>query len=221
MAEEDIPKTAIITPFGLYEFVQMPFDLRNSAQSFQRFMDNILRGLDFCYGYIDDLLIASRNRAEHLQHLRLVFERLSQHGIVVNIQKCEFGVSSLNYLGHRVSKDGILPLPEKVEAISSFPTPTTQRKLKEYLGLTDGSFPIAPRCSCLSQPFSRGKPNQTSHSPGHQTQKAPSNRAKTLWLRHPFFNTHTRRQPHALPPMLPTWQWELFFNSSLMANRFH
>ena len=59
VAEEDIPKTAIVTPFGLYEFVRMPFGLRNSAQSFQRSMDNILRGLDFCYGYIDLLIAAA------------------------------------------------------------------------------------------------------------------------------------------------------------------
>ena len=93
-------------------------------------MDNLVRSLDFCYCYIDDLLIASGSHAEHLKDLQLVFERLSQHGI---IQKSEFGVPSLKFLGHIVSKDGILPLPEKVEAITNFPTPTTQRKLKEYL----------------------------------------------------------------------------------------
>ena len=84
MAEDDIPKTAITTPFGLYEFLRMPFGLKNAAQTFQRFMDKVLRGLDFCYDYIDDLLIASKSPEEHLKHLRLVFERLSQHGIVIN-----------------------------------------------------------------------------------------------------------------------------------------
>ena len=224
VAEEDIPKTAIVTPFRLYEFVWMPFGLRNSAQSFQRFMDNILRGLDFCYGYIDDLLIASRNRAEHLQHLRLVFERLSQHGIVVNVQKCEFGVSSLNFLGHRVSKDGILPLPEKVEAISSFPTPTTQRKLKEYLGLINFYRRFLPNCAQMLLPLTallsgKAKPNEPlAWTPATETAFKQS---KTPWLKRPFFNTHTWRQPHVLPLMLPTWQWELFFNSSSMANGSH
>ena len=55
---EDIPKTAVSTPFGLFEFVRMPFGLKNTAQTFQRFMDQVLRGLDFCYIYIDDILIA-------------------------------------------------------------------------------------------------------------------------------------------------------------------
>jgi hypothetical protein len=83
VAEADIPKTAMTTPFGLYEFARMPFGLKNSAQTFQRFMDEVLRGLDFCYVYVDDLLIASRSPTEHLTHLQLVFERLSQYSIVI------------------------------------------------------------------------------------------------------------------------------------------
>lgn len=59
--EQDIPKTAVVTPFGLFEFTRMPFGLKNAAQSFQRFIDQVLRGLDFAYGYIDDILIASKN----------------------------------------------------------------------------------------------------------------------------------------------------------------
>lgn len=98
VVEADIPKTAITTPFGLYEFVRMPFGLKNAAQTFQRFVDEVLRGLDFCYDYIDDLLIASRSPAEHLKHLRLVFERLRKYGIVINAQKSVFEVSSLTTL---------------------------------------------------------------------------------------------------------------------------
>ena len=76
VAQEDIQKTAITTPFGLFEFTRMPFELRNAAQSFQRFIDTVLRGLKFTYAYIDDVLIASSSEEEHKQHLRLVFNRL-------------------------------------------------------------------------------------------------------------------------------------------------
>ena len=65
----DIPKTAIITPFGLYEYVRMPFGLRNAAQTFQRFMDEVLRGIPFAYAYVDDVLIASHTLEEHERHL--------------------------------------------------------------------------------------------------------------------------------------------------------
>ena len=68
----DISKTAITTPVGLFEFQRMPFRLRNAAQTFQRFMDQVLRGLDFCYIYIDDVSIASNTPEEHKVHLRLV-----------------------------------------------------------------------------------------------------------------------------------------------------
>ena len=76
VAKEDIPKTVITTPFGLFELPFMTFGLRNAAQKFQRFIDNVLRGLDFCYAYIDDILIASSSQEEHLNHLRTLFQRL-------------------------------------------------------------------------------------------------------------------------------------------------
>ena len=71
----DIAKTAITTPFRLFEFTCMPFGLRNAAQTFQRFMDQVLRGLDFCYVYIDDVLITSHTPQEHKEHLRVVLQR--------------------------------------------------------------------------------------------------------------------------------------------------
>jgi cleavage and polyadenylation specificity factor subunit 1 len=70
----DIQKTAITTPFGLFEFPYMSFGLRNAAQTFQRFMDDTLRGLDFCFAYLDDILIFSTTPEEHEHHLRTIFE---------------------------------------------------------------------------------------------------------------------------------------------------
>jgi hypothetical protein len=123
-----VPKTAITTPFGLYEFVRMPFGLRNAAQSFQRFMDQVLRGLDFCFDYVDDLLVASSSPEEHVRHLRLIFERLAAYGLTINPSKCVWGVPSLDFLGHRVSSKGIEPLEEKVQAVRTFPQPTSQQR---------------------------------------------------------------------------------------------
>ena len=134
---EDIPKTAVITPFGLFEFLRMPFGLRNAAQTFQRFIDQVLRGLPYCYAYIDDLLVASDSPEQHQQHLRQVLQRLSEHGIIINPSKCEFGVTELDFLGHRVSSQGIQPLQERVKAVKDFPTPMSLRKLREFLGLVN------------------------------------------------------------------------------------
>jgi hypothetical protein len=73
---DDIQKTAITTPFGLFEFPFMSFGLRSAAQAFQCFMGDILRGLDFCFGYLDDILVFSRSLEEHEQHLRVLFNEL-------------------------------------------------------------------------------------------------------------------------------------------------
>ena len=99
MANQDIPKTAIITPFGLFEFLRMPFGLKNAAQAFQRLMDGILREVEFVFVYLDDILVASPDEATHKIHLRALFRLLSSHGIVINRKKCRFGLPEVHYLG--------------------------------------------------------------------------------------------------------------------------
>ena len=91
----DIHKTAITTPFGPYEFIELPFGLRIAAQTFQHFIDQVLLGLPFyvhLHVYIDNILIASPSTEEHKKHLRSVFRRLNKYGIVLNPLKCVFGV---------------------------------------------------------------------------------------------------------------------------------
>lgn len=153
MAPEDIPKTAITTPFGLYEFLRMPFGLRNAAQTFQRFMDNILRGLPFAYAYIDDVLVASRSPEEHEEHLRALFTRLDENGIIINAVKSEFGVAELDFLGHRISSEGIRPLPSRVTAIRDFPRPESITKLRQFLGMVNYYRRFIPSCAATLQPL--------------------------------------------------------------------
>ena len=85
VAHEDIPKTAITTPFGLFAFMQMPFGLRNAAQTLQRFIDHVLRSLTFCYVYLEEILVASPDPEQHHDHLRQVFSRLQDHGLRINL----------------------------------------------------------------------------------------------------------------------------------------
>ncbi|XP_064469558.1 uncharacterized protein LOC135384277 [Ornithodoros turicata] len=153
VAPEDIPRTAIITPFGLFEFVRMPFCLRNAAQTFQRFMNEVIRGLPFVFAYLEDLLIASKSPEEHEAHLRQLFQRLHDNGLVINPGKCLFGVPSLEFLGHSVSADGISPLPSKVQAIQDFPVPSSLRKLREFLGLVNFHRRFIPHCADLLRPL--------------------------------------------------------------------
>ncbi|GBM68676.1 Transposon Ty3-I Gag-Pol polyprotein [Araneus ventricosus] len=131
----DIPKTAITTPFGLFEYVFMPFGLRNAGQTFQRYIHQVLSNLDFCVPYFDDVLIASNNSEEHKQHLKQVFERLSQHGLKLNPLKCVLGKPSVKFLGCLITSEGVKRLPEKVQAISQFPKPQNIAKLKRFLAM--------------------------------------------------------------------------------------
>jgi transposase InsO family protein len=136
VAPADIEKTSIITPFGLFEFPRMCFGMRNSAQTFQRFMDTVvLRNLNFLFTYIDDVIIASETEEQHKEQLKLVFERFNRYGITINVSKCDFGKSKLEFLGYEVSADGIRPLEDKVQAIVNFPKPETVEQLRRFLGM--------------------------------------------------------------------------------------
>jgi cytoskeleton-associated protein 5 len=133
--QEDIPKTAIITPFGLFEFLRMPFGLRNAGMTFKRMMDQLFFDLPCAFIYLDDVLVASRSVQEHKTHLRQVLGLLQQNGLVINNDKCVFGRHSLEFLGHTVQADGVSPLPDRVTAIQHFPRPSTVVKLQAFLGL--------------------------------------------------------------------------------------
>lgn len=105
IAERDIPKTAVTTPFGLYEFPVICFGLRNAAQTFQRVPNDMLRGLDFSFAYINDVLFTPRNEQEHENHIHTVLERCRDYGIAINPFKCVFAADSLTFLGHTIDKN--------------------------------------------------------------------------------------------------------------------
>ena len=131
----DIPKTAVITPFGLYEYPYMPYGLCNAAQTFQRLIDNILQDLPFAFVYLDDILIASSSFQQHLQHLHQIFSILAANGILVNPKKCSFAQTAVDFLGHHVSAAGITPLSSHVQTITDYPQPTSIKELQRFLGL--------------------------------------------------------------------------------------
>lgn len=150
---QDIPKTAVITPFRLFEFLRMPFGLKGAAQTFQRLMDSVLRDMPFLFVYLDDILVASSSVEEHKLHLRQLFERLAEHGLIVNPAKCQFGLSEIEFLGHTVSRLGAVPLPAKVEAVLTFPRPTSVKPLQEFLGMVNFYNRFIPRAAHIMHPL--------------------------------------------------------------------
>lgn len=132
---EEVEKTAIITPFGLFEFPKMPFGLRNAGQTFQRFMDSIFRDLDFAFVFCDDILLSAPDETTGLQQLETVFQRLQENGITINLEKCSFLQSELDFLGYHITSQGIRPTEEKYKAIDEFPKPKTVKELRRFLGM--------------------------------------------------------------------------------------
>ncbi|XP_015120764.1 uncharacterized protein K02A2.6-like [Diachasma alloeum] len=134
VAREDIQKTPIITPFGRFEFPYRTFGLRNAAQTFQRLIDEVTRDLPFLFPYIDDILVASEDAEQHREHLRILFQRLQDYGLIINVAKSVLGQPEVLFLGHVINAQGIKPPKDRVNAILEFTRPTTVKSLRRYLG---------------------------------------------------------------------------------------
>jgi hypothetical protein len=124
MALQDIAKTAVITPFGLFEYLFMPFGLRNATQTFQCLMDRLFKHLPLVFTYLDNHIIASRTLEEHYNHLRQFFTILEENGLQINPAKCVFAASAVEFLGHCVNQHSVRPLQRHIQAISDPPPPS-------------------------------------------------------------------------------------------------
>lgn len=138
VADGDVPKTAFRTRYGSYEWRVLPFGLTNAPATFQRLMNDVLRPyLDqFALVYLDDILVYSKDARDHLRHLRLVLEALREHRLYAGVDKCAFGLSEVDFLGHRVCAAGIKTDPQKIAAVQEWPTPQTVRDVRSFLGLS-------------------------------------------------------------------------------------
>lgn len=138
MKEQDIPKTAFSTLNGKYEFLRLSFGLKNAPAIFQRMIDDVLREYigKICYVYIDDIIVFSEDYDNHWSNLRLIFERLRDANLPVNLEKTQFLASEVEFLGYIVSAESIKADSKKVEAINKMEPPTNVRELKRFLGMT-------------------------------------------------------------------------------------
>ena len=136
MDEESRPLTAFATSSGHFQFRRMAMGLRNSPSTFQRCMNAVLTGLDVqgVLLYLDDLLIYSSTPEEHLKTLGNVLKRLKDTGLTLSIKKSQFMKTTLLYLGHLISPEGIRPDPDKINKLPSWPIPKTKKQVQGYLG---------------------------------------------------------------------------------------
>ncbi|KAJ9566511.1 LOW QUALITY PROTEIN: hypothetical protein OSB04_002477 [Centaurea solstitialis] len=153
--EEDIAKTAFRTRYGHYEFLVMPFGLTNAPAVFMDLMNRVCRPyLDkFVIDFIDDILIYSRSKEKHEQHLRLILELLKTKKLYAKFSKCEFWIREVHFLGHVVNKEGIHVDPAKIEAIKKWEAPKTPTEIRQFLGLVGYYRRFIANFSKIAQPL--------------------------------------------------------------------
>jgi hypothetical protein len=134
---EDIHKTAFRTRYGHYEFVVVPFGLTNAPGTFMCWMNNVLSEfLDkFVLLFIDDILIYSKNREEHEEHLRLVLQVLREHQLYAKFSKRDFFQKQIHYMGHVISEEGVAVEPDKIRSIMEWPTQKDISDIRSFMGL--------------------------------------------------------------------------------------
>lgn len=133
----DKPKTAFCTPWGKFHFNFMPFGLRNGPAVFQRLMDQILhKDKEWSYVYIDDIAIFSEDWSTHCKDIAHVLQSLREAGLTANVQKCQFGQTQCEFLGHVVGHGKVSPAELKVQAVRDFERPRTKKNVRQFLGLS-------------------------------------------------------------------------------------
>ncbi|KAG5286804.1 hypothetical protein AALO_G00018970 [Alosa alosa] len=157
VVEEDRPKTAFCTPFGLFEWNQMPFGLCKAPSTFQRLMQRIF-GDQQCQSlllYLDDIVVFSSTVQQHLERLDVVLGRLQQEGLKVKLSKCAFFQQEVRYLGHVISDQGVSTDPSKIEVVANWPPPNTITELRSFLGFTSYYRRVVEGFAKLAAPLHR------------------------------------------------------------------
>jgi hypothetical protein len=151
----DVPKTSFSTRYGLYEFLVMSFGLTNAPAYFMYLMNSVfMNELDkFVVVFIDDILIYSKNKAEHTKHLRIVLQRLRDHKLYAKFSKCEFWLDSVKFLGHTISEDGISVDSSKVQEVMDWKPPKSVHQIRSFLGLAGYYRRFIPDASRIAKPM--------------------------------------------------------------------
>ncbi|CAM4573172.1 unnamed protein product [Caretta caretta] len=138
LGEEDKEKTAFICPLGFYQFERMPQGISGAPATFQRLMEKVVGDMNLLQVlvYLDDLIVFGRTLEEHEERLLKVLDRLEDYGLKLSIDKCQFCRTSVKYVGHIVSQEGVSTDPDKIEALTTWPRPSNYRELKTFLGFS-------------------------------------------------------------------------------------
>ena len=127
--------SAFVTPSGLYQYKVMPFGMKNAPATFQRMVNKLVRDINGCEGYIDDVVIFSDNWSDHIRQIERFFQIMREAKLTINLMKSEFGKATVKYLGHIVGQGQVRPLDAKIQTIVKYPIPTSRKELARFLGM--------------------------------------------------------------------------------------
>ncbi|CAM4668591.1 unnamed protein product, partial [Caretta caretta] len=144
-------KSAFTTPIGLSEFLVLPFSLEGAPATFQRLVDQLLRGTeDFALAYIDDLCVFSQTWEDHVSQVKRGLGCLQDAGLTIKAGKCKVGMAEVSYLGHKVGSGHMKLEPAKVEAIKDWPAPQTKKQVQALIGMVGYDWRFVPHFSSLA-----------------------------------------------------------------------
>lgn len=194
VAAESRDVLTFITEKGLYRFKRLPFGLITAPEIFQRVIDEILCGCEGTHWYLDDIFVEGETLEEHDSRLAKVMGKLAERGVQLNLEKCQFRVAELEFLGHKITKSGIAPSATKVAAIISFRRPTSEGEVRSFLGLANYLNRYIPHLATLDEPLREltRKDVRFSWGPRHETSFQSIKQAMSDVRILGFYNTRDR-----------------------------
>ena len=153
LEEKSQELVTINTHRGLFQYTRLHFRIASALAIFQRTMETVLQGLPGVCVYLDDILVTGASEKEHLEHLKLVLQRLEDVGLRLKRSKCQFMVSHVEYLGHHIDQEGLHPTAEKVEAIQKALAPTYKTQLEAFISLVNYYCKFLPQLSSRLSPL--------------------------------------------------------------------
>ena len=141
------------TPLGRHSITRLPYGLKSAGEVYQRSVSNMVQDIEGCEAIVDDILIWGKDIEEHDERLKHVLDRIREHNMKLNRDKCEFRKSSISYVGHELTGQGCKPDPEKVRAVKEMPPPTNVKELQTLLGFDQNLAKFIANMSEITAPL--------------------------------------------------------------------